>query len=154
MLAGHLPKDERVLRETRAALEVPFPRLELGRAIAGHAHAAIDISDGLLQDLGHILEESGVGARIDESLIPIHPAIDGVPHDVRRHAVLCGGDVYELCFTAAPSEREKMMSISHRLGLPLTRIGELTAKSGLSLMDGQGQTVLPPEGGFDHFRDA
>jgi thiamine-monophosphate kinase len=154
MLAGLIPRDESVLRDTRAALELPSPRLELGRAIAGHAHAAIDVSDGLLQDLGHILEESGVGARIDESLIPIHPAVVGLPRDVRRHAVLCGGDVYELCFTAALSEREKMMSISHRLGLPLTRIGELTAEPGLHLIDGRGQTVLPPAGGFDHFRDA
>ena len=154
MLAGLIPLQEHILRQTRPALEMPLPRLELGRAIAGHARAAIDISDGLVQDLGHILEESGVGARIDESLIPVHQALSGLSEDVRRHAVLCGGDLYELCFTAPPSEREHMIAISHRLGLPLTRIGELTSSPGLQLIDAQGQTVMPPGGGFDHFRDA
>lgn len=153
MMAGLIPLQENILQATRLALELPSPRIELGRAIAGHAHAAIDVSDGLLQDLGHILEESGLGAWIDESLIPIHPAVVGLPHDLRRHAVLCGGDLYELCFTAAPSEREKMIAISRRLGLPLTRIGELTPEPGLHLIDGSGQTALPPAGGFDHFRD-
>lgn len=154
MLAGLIPMQEEILRQTRAALEMPLPRLELGRAIAGHARAAIDISDGLLQDLGHILEESGVGTRIDESLVPVHQALSGLSEDIRRHAVLCGGDLYELCFTAPPSEREKMVSISHRLGLPLTRIGELTSIPGLQLMNAQGHAVMPPRGGFDHFRDA
>lgn len=153
MLAGLMPMDEGRLRDTRDALEIPLPRVELGRAIAGHAHAAIDISDGLLQDLGHILEASGVGARIQESLIPVHPAVVGLPRDVLRDAVLSGGDLYELCFTTAPSEREKITSISHRLGLPLTRIGELTVEPGLHLMDAQGLAVVPPAGGFDHFRD-
>ncbi len=153
MMAKLIPLQEEILRETRTALEMPFPRLELGRAIAGHAHAALDISDGLLQDLGHILDESGVGACIDESLIPVHPAIVGLPEDVRRHAVLCGGDLYELCFTAPPSELEKLISISHRLGVPLTRIGRLIPQLGLQLMDANGRTVLPPGGGFDHFRD-
>jgi len=154
MLAGLILMQEEILRQTRAALEMPLPRLELGRAIAGHARAAIDISDGLLQDLGHILEESGVGTRIDESLVPVHQALSGLSEDIRRHAVLCGGDLYELCFTAPPSEREKMVSISHRLGLPLTRIGELTSIPGLQLMNAQGHAVMPPGGGFDHFRDA
>jgi len=154
MLAGLIPMQEEILRQTRATLEMPLPRLELGRAIAGHARAAIDISDGLLQDLGHILEESGVGTRIDESLVPVHQALSGLSEDIRRHAVLCGGDLYELCFTAPPSEREKMVSISHRLGLPLTRIGELTSIPGLQLMNAQGHAVMPPGGGFDHFRDA
>ncbi len=154
MLAGLIPLQEEILRQTRSVLEMPLPRLELGRAIAGHARAAIDISDGLVQDLGHILEESGVGACIDESLIPMHQALSGLSEDVRRHAVLCGGDLYELCFTAPPSEREHMIAISHRLGLSLTRIGELTSFPGLQIMDGQGREVMPPGGGFDHFRDA
>ena len=153
MMAGLIPFQEPILHATRPALEMPSPRVELGRALAGHAHAAIDISDGLLQDLGHILEQSGVGACLDESLIPVHPAIVGLPESERRHAVLCGGDLYELCFTAPPSEHEKILSISHRLGLPLTRIGSLTSQPGLQIVDALGQDVQPPGGGFDHFRD-
>lgn len=153
MLAGLIPAKDDVLLATRDALELPSPRIELGHAIAGHAHAAIDISDGLVQDLGHILEESRLGAVISENLIPVHPALVGLPVEIRRHSVLCGGDLYELCFTAPVSEREHILSIGRRLGLRLSRIGALMAEPGLKLINEHGQTVDAPGGGFDHFRE-
>jgi thiamine-monophosphate kinase len=141
-----------LLEQTRASLETPNPRVFLGRRLAAHTHAAIDISDGLLQDLGHILHASGVGARMDESLLPVHPALAQLSQADRRCAVLAGGDVYELCLTAAVGQRDNFERIGLEAGVPLTRVGQITAGTELSVYDDAGQLIQPLPQGFDHFR--
>lgn len=141
-----------LLEQTRASLETPNPRVFLGRRLAAHTHAAIDISDGLLQDLGHILQASGVGARVDESLLPVHPALAQLSQADRRRALLAGGDVYELCLTAAVDQRDHFERIGLEAGVPLTRVGQITAGTELFVYDDVGQLIQPLPQGFDHFR--
>ncbi len=157
MLAGEIPLDAALLQATRNALEWPAPRIDLGQQLRAHAHAAIDVSDGLLQDLGHILAASGVGAELQERLLPMHPALRGLPQhalppEVLRRAVLAGGDVYELCFTAAPAQRATLEKIGSALGLTLSRIGSVCAEPGLFVYD-EARNIIPDlPRGFDHFR--
>jgi thiamine-monophosphate kinase len=157
MLAGEIPLDPALLQSTRRALEWPTPRIELGQQLRSHAHAAIDVSDGLLQDLGHILAASGVGADLHEQRLPIHPALTGLPKqtlspEALRRAVLAGGDVYELCFTATPSQRAALEKIGQTLGVALTCIGTIRKKSGLVVYDQTGTALPELPSGFDHFR--
>jgi len=150
---GLFGMDGTLLEQTRPFLEIPIPRVFLGRRLSAHVHAAIDISDGLLQDLGHILQASGVGARIEESLLPMHPTLAQLSLSDRRRAVLAGGDVYELCMTAGLEQREHFERIGLEAGVPLTRIGQITAGSELSVYDETGQLIQPLPHGFDHFRE-
>ncbi len=162
ILAGSLKDDQAeglfglngsLLAQTRTSLEAPIPRVFLGRRLAVHTHAAIDISDGLLQDLGHILRASGVGARIDESLLPVHPALAPLSQTDWRHAALAGGDVYELCMTAAVDQRDNFERIGLEAGVLLTRIGQIIADAELSVYDERGQLLQDLPQGFDHFRE-
>lgn len=162
ILAGSLKDDSShglfglegsLLEQTRASLECPNPRVFLGRRLAAHTHAAIDISDGLLQDLGHILQASGVGARLEERLLPVHPALAHLSQADWRRAVLAGGDVYELCLTAAEDQRDHFERIGLEAGVPLTRIGQITAGTALRVVDDAGQIIEPLPQGFDHFRE-
>lgn len=157
MLAGEIPLDIDLLQATRRALEWPIPRIELGQQLRSHAHAAIDVSDGLLQDLGHVLAASGVGAELHEQRLPIHPALTGLPGhtlppEVLRRAVLAGGDVYELCFTATPAQRAQLEKIGLTLGLKLSCIGCVRAEPGLFVYDEAGTVISDLPKGFDHFR--
>lgn len=133
-------------------LHVPAPRVKLGQKLLGLAHSAIDISDGLLADLGHILEASKVGAELDVDALPVSPALRGyLEHETARQAVLAGGDDYELCFTAAQKRRSEIEALSRRMKLNLTRVGSITRKKGLALHDAQGRPVTWEHKGFDHF---
>lgn len=157
MLAGEIPLDAALLQATRQALEWPTPRVELGQQLRSYAHAAIDVSDGLLQDLGHILAASGVGAELHEQALPLHPALiesleQTLPPEVLRRAVLAGGDVYELCLTAAPAQRAMLEKIAQTLGIALTRIGTVRKEPGLVVYDRAGHAITELPGGFDHFR--
>ena len=157
MLAGEIPLDTGLLQATRSALEWPTPRVALGQQMRAHAHAAIDVSDGLLQDLGHILVASGVGAELYESRLPINPALIELstytlPPEVLRQALLAGGDVYELCFTAAPVQRAQLEKIGQTLGVALTCIGTIRKESGLVVYDQSGAAIPELPSGFDHFR--
>lgn len=141
-----------LLAATRRALEWPEPRVALGQALRGVACAALDISDGLLQDLGHVLTASGVGARVEADAVPVSPAVAALPAALRRLAALSGGDVYELCFTAAPGHRAQVLAAAATAGVPVTRIGQITAAPGLRLVDASGAPLdPPPHGGYDHF---
>jgi len=142
-----------LLTQTREALEKPMPRVNLGRRLSEYAHAAIDISDGLLQDLGHILQASDVGASIQEALLPVHSAIRGLPEKDLRRAVLAGGDVYELCLTASTTQRQYFERIAVEEGIELTRIGQITAEKALHVFDQTGQRIQTLPQGFDHFRN-
>jgi thiamine-monophosphate kinase len=128
----------------------PQPRLALGRALRGVAHAAIDISDGLLADLGHILEASDLGAEVRADRLPLSPAAGEFP-DAALDATLAGGDDYELLFTASPDKHEQIEQISRELELPLTRIGRFDVLPGLRVLDAHGQPIHPERTGWTHF---
>lgn len=130
---------------------LPQPRMALGQKLVGLAHSAMDISDGLVQDLGHICAASGVGAVLHRKLLPLSDAAKHVLelHDV-WDAVLTGGDDYELLFTAPPSAAENIAVLAQELHLPLTAIGEIVAGEGVSVLDEHGMDVTPKHGGFRH----
>ncbi|MFT0533768.1 thiamine-phosphate kinase [Castellaniella hirudinis] len=151
LMQGSLPPDPDRLALCRSALETPTPRLRLGRYLAGVAHAAIDISDGLLQDLGHVLDASQCAADLWLDTLPAHAALAGLDDTVRRDAVLAGGDVYELCFTAHPRRREQITTLSRQLKLPITRVGAIRRGTGLRVLDALGREIPVPRRGFDHF---
>lgn len=151
LLDGQLPADPQRLAATRRALEWPVPRLALGMALAGVAHAAIDISDGLLQDLGHILDLSRTGAELQYAMLPVAEALDGLDEAARRRAVLGGGDVYELCFTAAPAVRGQVLQAAGEAGVRVSRIGRITRGPGLLVLDETGRPLPDLPQGFDHF---
>jgi thiamine-monophosphate kinase len=113
--------------------------------LVGLAHAAIDISDGLLADLNHMLEASGVGAALDYAAIPLTQAVQLWAQD-QRLKPLQAGDDYELCFSAPESAREKLKRLAGLLNLPLSRIGKITRQSGLVI---DGETQSPS--GYVHF---
>ena len=136
----------------------PCPRIELGQAIAKHhwATAMIDVSDGLLIDTSHLLQESGVGVRVWEGRIPLSRLyrkwIGFFSKDPFQLA-LSGGEDYELLFTAPPELRERISSLARSLRIPITRIGEiLTIKEGLHIIKKDGKDDSPSRLGFEHFR--
>lgn len=131
------------------ALHQPQPRVALGLALRGLAHSAIDISDGLLADLGHILERSQVGAEIEIELLPI--VDDGVEKDMAQQCALAGGDDYELCFTAAADTHDMLVALAEQLKFPLTRIGHIRAELGCVVRDVHGQEMKIEKAGYDHF---
>lgn len=135
----------------RARLEQPEPRLALGQALAGVAHAALDLSDGLAGDLGHILEASGVGAQIGLDALPLAPALQALPAQQRLTCLLAGGDDYELLFTAPAGARAAVLAAAQASGTPVTRIGRIGAEPGLQLLDASGRPVAFSAAGFDHF---
>ena len=135
----------------RARLERPTPRLALGQALAGVAHAALDLSDGLTGDLGHILAASGVGADIALADLPVAPALAKLPEAARLTCLLSGGDDYELLFTAPVSAREAVQAAARASGTAVARIGTVSAAPGLRLLDAAGEAVAFCSKSFDHF---
>lgn len=132
-------------------MHAPTPRVALGLALRGIAHAAIDISDGLVGDLGHILERSALGATIDVDAVPAGPLLRQQPDTLRRHYALAGGDDYELCFTAPPGARAEVQAAARHAQCDVTLIGAVEAAPGLRLIDRNG-TPLPLQlQSFDHF---
>ena len=132
------------------ALHQPQPRVALGLALRGIASSAIDISDGLLADLGHILDASGVGAELEFAAMPVSVEMRSQPALAQR-CVLAGGDDYELCFTAAAHHHDELLRIAHGLNLPLTRIGKIVAGKGCIVHDASGLPIQLESGGYDHF---
>lgn len=140
------------LSRLRERLERPTPRVALGQALAGLAHAAIDVSDGLTGDLGHILCASGAGAEIELGALPLPPDLARLPEAQRLECLLHGGDDYELLFSAGPNIREQVLAAARASQTPVQRIGRIIAGAGtLRLIGQQGQTVAVPTRGFDHF---
>jgi thiamine-monophosphate kinase len=132
-------------------LFVPTPRIELGLALRGVAHSAIDVSDGLAADLGHILERSAVGAEVWFDQLPLSEALAPLFNDpAAQDCILAGGDDYELVFTALADKREAIQAISEQLNLRLTRVGRILPEPGLHILN-QGQSMQPAHLGFDHF---
>ena len=135
----------------RARLERPTPRLRLGMALAGLAHAAIDLSDGLAGDLGHLLAASGVGAQIELAALPVAPALRSLSEAQRLECLLNGGDDYELLFTAPVTARGAIETAAAGCGTPVQRIGRIDDGRGLRLLGPDGQARPLPARGFDHF---
>jgi thiamine-monophosphate kinase len=139
------------------ALYLPTPRVELGIALRGVATSAIDISDGLLGDLGHILERSlagagTIGARLEFAALPTLPVVQNYLHEaVARDCVLAGGDDYELCFTAPAGRRDAVEAAGQSAGVAVTRIGCITTEPGLVVIDADGMPLSIERTGYDHF---
>ncbi len=133
----------------RDALDRPVPRVALGLALAGVAHAAVDVSDGLAQDLGHILDASGRGATIDVATLPTGSELASLASDDRERLALTAGDDYELCFTAPVAARDAVLAAARSAGTAVTRIGTVTAQPGLVLRNAA--AADPALAGFDHF---
>lgn len=132
-------------------MHAPSPRVALGLALRGIAHAAIDISDGLIGDLGHILKRSGVGAVLDADALPCGPMLARQPLELRRRFALAGGDDYELCFTAPADRRAEVVAAAHVAGVTVTRVGTILQEPGLSLVDAKGKALQLFISSFDHF---
>jgi thiamine-monophosphate kinase len=149
---GKLVLSEEDYHEAVLRLYEPTPRVNLGQALRGLATSAIDISDGLLADLGHICRLSGVGATVDLSQIPVSAiGAKHFTHDAGLTAIIAGGDDYELCFTAPSNARESIAELTDVLGIPLTRIGQVKRGKGVSLLGADGKPVKIDGRGFDHF---
>jgi thiamine-monophosphate kinase len=145
-------KQPHILPSLLALLERPVPRVALGCALLGIANAAIDISDGLVADLGHITARSGLRATIEWREVPRHPDLQPMGRDSQAGYALCGGDDYELCFTAGVDARTAIEHVSRNVGLPLTRIGSLsTGAAEVAVNDESGRQMHLPRVGFDHF---
>jgi thiamine-monophosphate kinase len=133
----------------------PSPRLREGQLLSGEASAMIDVSDGLLADLGHICRQSGVGARLERDLIPLSPELRevlGRGDQTGWELALAGGEDYELLFTVPPERLGRVMEALAREGAGATVIGEITGDGGIVLVGPDGG-ALPLDGeGFDHFR--
>lgn len=136
----------------RMAMELPVPRVALGQALRGIATSAIDVSDGMLGDLGHILAQSRVGARIEVDAVPRSEILAAMPLDLQRTCTLSGGDDYELVFTAPPGVAAQVREAASSCGVEATRIGRLETEPGLRLVDARGEPVANRFGAFDHFR--
>jgi thiamine-monophosphate kinase len=138
-----------------SALLRPAPRVALGIRLRGLASAAIDVSDGLVGDLGHVLEASKVGAVLELAAIPRSKALDrqlaSSAHDIALQCLLAGGDDYELCFTAAPSHDPRVVALAVELGLELRRVGIIAPEPGLVVQDSSGRPLAPLPHAYDHF---
>lgn len=136
----------------RIAMETPQPRVRLGMALRGIATSAIDVSDGLLGDLGHILKRSALGATVEVDAVPRSATLAAQGLAWQRECTLAGGDDYELLFSAAAQDAARVQAAAHSAGLAATRIGRLEAAPGLRLVDRAGAEVAHTFGSFDHFR--
>jgi thiamine-monophosphate kinase len=138
-----------VLAACQAKLERPEPRVALGLALQGLAHAAIDVSDGLMADLGHILARSGFGAELWLTELPTHPWL-AAQRELVADLLVSGGDDYELCFTAGVDVRAEIAALAPLC--PVTRIGRVVAGSQARLLAPSGNEILIGRNGFDHFQ--
>jgi thiamine-monophosphate kinase len=137
----------------RDRYRLPRPRVALGAALRGVATAAIDVSDGLVADLGHVCETSAVGAGIDASRVPLSPAARDVlaVRPALMETVLTGGDDYELLFTADPSRAGAVAEAAERGGVAVQRIGRIVAGSGVRVVDAGGGEITLKTSGYHHF---
>ena len=146
-LQGKISLNSDVLEDNIHALLRPIPRTDLGLKLREIANSAIDISDGLAADLGHILSASNVGAEIRLDAIPCAESVK----NAGLQYVLAGGDDYELCFTASPENRSAIEKISAELDLPIALIGTIHKGYGLVVLDENKQEISLEKTGYDHF---
>jgi thiamine-monophosphate kinase len=132
-------------------LERPSPRVALGQALRGVATSAIDVSDGLLGDLGHLMERSGVGARVSWEALPRSVELRRQPAADQRRWVLAGGDDYELLFTAPPRQRDAVVAAARSAGVAVSCLGTIRAEPWLEILDDAGARIELARRGYDHF---
>ena len=155
---GTLSLDGRAFDTVRDAMELPQPRIALGLALRGVASGAIDVSDGLLGDLSHLLQRSGVVAAIDVDAVPRSAVLAAQPLELQRLCTLSGGDDYELLFTAAPDRAVHVTAAAASAGVAVSRIGRILARPApgvgpqVELIDAAGRPVRHGHASFDHFR--
>lgn len=135
----------------QARLDRPEPRVALGLALRGLATSCIDVSDGLLGDLGHLCERSSVGAQLDWPALPLSAALRRQPLEIQQQCALAGGDDYELLFTARPDARREVSAAAARAGTPVARIGRIVPGSTACVLDAQGKPLAGRFASFDHF---
>ncbi|WP_284447873.1 thiamine-phosphate kinase [Pseudoxanthomonas mexicana] len=146
--------DREAVPALRARLDRPTPRVAAGRALAGIATACVDVSDGLLADLGHVCARSHVAARIDVDALPTSAALLEAIGEADRIALQAGGgDDYELCFTAPADAGADIGAVSAQLGLRITRIGRIVVGEGVHPVDAKSQPWSSPRRGYDHFAE-
>ncbi|HSQ10559.1 MAG TPA: thiamine-phosphate kinase [Burkholderiaceae bacterium] len=133
-------------------LERPTPRVALGQRLRGIATSAIDVSDGLAGDLGHILDRSGAAATVEWTSIPRSDGLRELDALVQQHCVFAGGDDYELLFTAPRSASDAVRAAGLAAGVAVSRIGAIRAGSGLTVVDADGRAMDREARAFDHFR--
>ncbi|MBA3485979.1 MAG: thiamine-phosphate kinase [Lysobacter sp.] len=139
-------------RALQRRLDRPSPRVATGLSLVGIANACIDISDGLLADLGHLCSASGVAAQVRLADLPTSSQLKSAfDADLRATLQATGGDDYELCFTAPSAQRDAIQQLACRNGTPLTRIGSIRAGSGVRAMTADGEIWPPPRAGYEHF---
>ena len=136
----------------RIAMEQPQPRVALGLALRGVATSAIDVSDGLLGDLAHVLRRSQVGAEVEVDALPRSAVLRALPEPLQHTCTLAGGDDYELVFTAPPQRAPEVAAAAQAAGVPVTRIGRIREGAGLRLIDCDGRPVADTFSAFDHFK--
>lgn len=149
---GTVALDGAAFERVRVAMEQPQPRIALGLALRGVASSAIDLSDGLLGDLAHVLQRSGVGAELQVDAVPRSAVLGALPEALQRECTLAGGDDYEILFSAAPGAAARVAAAARAAQVPVTRIGRLSAAAGLRLIDRDGRPVAHTFGSFDHFK--
>ncbi len=144
--------DEPAFRAVRQAMELPTARIGLGLALRGLATSAIDVSDGLVGDLGHILARSGVGAVVEIDTVPRSAVLAAQPMAMQHECLLTGGDDYELLFTAMPDRRDAVAAAAANAAVVVTRIGHIEGGRALRVVDRRGDAVASRGLPFDHFR--
>ncbi|MDH1254838.1 thiamine-phosphate kinase [Comamonas thiooxydans] len=158
-MLGRVQLPAELLQQTRQRLEAPTPRVALGLALRGIASSALDVSDGLLGDLGHILELSSVGATVDSRCTTPLMAAAAYPHSdawqfdskLQQQCTLAGGDDYELCFTAPVARHADVLAAGAASGTIVHRIGRIDAEPGLRVIDANGALLQNRWKSFDHF---
>jgi thiamine-monophosphate kinase len=149
-LMGEATLAKQVVDDCLTRLLDPTPRVALGRTLISLAHACIDISDGLLADLGHILERSHAGARLEFEAVPAASALLEHP-GLLPGCALAGGDDYELCFTAPVAQRDRIQSMADSVSTRVARIGTILQTPGLNVIDHHGDQLAISARGYDHF---
>ena len=158
-MQGKLSLPPALLQATRQRLEEPSPRIALGMALRGLASAAMDLSDGLVGDLGHLLKASQVGATLNTEAVLERLCVRthsdwagaGVSHTQALHCVLSGGDDYELLFTAPPTARSAILAAAQHCAAPVSCIGQIESQPGLRLLDAAGAPMPNHFASFEHF---
>lgn len=149
---GTLSLSAQQFEEVRLRMEMPEPRVALGRALRGLATSAVDVSDGLAGDIGHLLKRSNVGATLRLADLPRSEVLGAMPEDVQQLCLLTGGDDYELVFTASADARERVLQAGREAGTPVYRVGCIDKQPGLRVVDGAGRPLQLALQSFDHFK--
>ncbi|HYM85807.1 MAG TPA: thiamine-phosphate kinase [Pseudoxanthomonas sp.] len=137
--------------ELRQRLDRPIPRVSAGQHLSALVHSCIDVSDGLLADLGHVCARSGVGAEVQLTQLPASASLAAMEAAQRWHWQAAGGDDYELCFTAAPRNRDLIVQALDFTGVSATRIGRVVAGQGVKAFGAEVREWKPVQSGYQHF---